>query len=526
MKKIVFLFSFIIFSFLFSLSFNFSFGQKEELNSSEDTVNSCSLSFFEILGENKIVLGEDLSLQLVLKNDFPDGWPINLEKKIEEQIPFSLDNAKISYSLYKGTKLIKKENQAIFTFSPQQVGQYLLKISLEKWDCKLTFEEWIHVYQEAITIIGKVNPKLLDPYIVLFDKENIFINIIELKKTENSSIFRKSLKKIKKGQNIILMSESVDATLQDLVKLVEDSDLSLVKKNIIFVNGMNRNLLKRIVSKYRWYLDADTIYTTDKQNFINLIASLSNKENLAESEYLSLFSLSETKSPAYLILSSVVDKLIYNGFPISLIALLLTISLAVLAVTIFRQVIGFDVFGSYSPLMLGLAIHILWFQLSGVLLAFAFLATIFVRLFTKKVYLLYSAKISLLISLYFLWIFVGLSYFYWFLSSFLDFALFANMFVVFPMLLIIFVSEKMFYEGFSFLNKGWRVSIIEFSLVSFIVFLIIHSVVIQNFMLSYPEVIIVVILLIVLVGRFSGLQLLEYLRFFPLMKDEDKEEEE
>ncbi len=471
----------------------------------------CSSSSFQVRQNISALVGETVSILPRLDPVLKDTYHIDLKQSV------------VSYSLFQWDTLLKKTDVSDFVF--EKVGNYEIQTTFVYADCSLTFSTDVYVYADVITIVGNVSEKLLEPYRFIFEKEHVLLHVIP-EHTDQYTVFLSEMEKLKKSEYVILVSDSIDAILQNLVKLNKNFSLDLLEKKVIFVNSINKHLLKRIVSKYRNDFDAEMLYTTNKHNFLNLIASLSNKEDLSNSEYLSLFSLSNTKSPWYLLLSSVVDMLIYHGFPITLLSLLLTISLAVLVVTVFRQLIGFDVFGAYSPLMLGVVIHILWLPLTCILLGFWFLSTILVRIFTKKIYLLYSAKISLLVSLYFLWIFVWLSYFYSFFTVFIDFTFFTNLLVVFPMLLIIFVSEKICYEGFSFLQKSWWISFIEFSIVSALVYSIIHSVFIQNFMLAYPEVIILVVILIVLVGRFSWLQLLEYIRFFPLIHDEDKEEEE
>ena len=46
----------------------------------------------------------------------------------------------------------------------------------------------------------------------------------------------------------------------------------------------------------------------------------------------------------------------------------------------------------------------------------------------------------------------------------------------------------------------------------------------KQLLLSYPEFIILIFILNILVGRFTGLQLLEYFRFIPLLEKESENE--
>jgi len=48
----------------------------------------------------------------------------------------------------------------------------------------------------------------------------------------------------------------------------------------------------------------------------------------------------------------------------------------------------------------------------------------------------------------------------------------------------------------------------------------------KHLLLAFPELLIVIFILNIAVGRFTGLQLLEYFRFMPLIKKSSEESEE
>jgi hypothetical protein len=48
----------------------------------------------------------------------------------------------------------------------------------------------------------------------------------------------------------------------------------------------------------------------------------------------------------------------------------------------------------------------------------------------------------------------------------------------------------------------------------------------KHLLLAFPELLILIFLLNIAVGRFTGLQLLEYFRFMPLLKNSSGSEEE
>ncbi len=100
------------------------------------------------------------------------------------------------------------------------------------------------------------------------------------------------------------------------------------------------------------------------------------------------------------------------------------------------------------------------------------------------------------------------------------------------LIFLLFVVEKLFEDVAQFFSWGFLKMFIHFLIIVGIVYGILTLRDIQYFFLSHPEIILVVLLLNILVGRFTGLQLVEYIRFIPLIrklidnKDEEEEEEE
>lgn len=56
------------------------------------------------------------------------------------------------------------------------------------------------------------------------------------------------------------------------------------------------------------------------------------------------------------------------------------------------------------------------------------------------------------------------------------------------------------------------------------IFLLFEYNALQYLLISYPDIIILVVFLNILVGRYMGLQIFEYFRFSPLLKKLDEEE--
>jgi hypothetical protein len=200
--------------------------------------------------------------------------------------------------------------------------------------------------------------------------------------------------------------------------------------------------------------------------------------------------------------------------------------LGALAISVLRQVVGFAVFGIYTPLLFAVSLSVLGIPLSLFLILIWFLAKMIVKLFTKRMYLLHNAKTSLLIILYFFILLLTL----WFNSIFslkiIDITIFSNGFVILPLLFTIIISDKVFNEWFKIFSAWRRVAFAEFLIVSFAVYGLFYRTGLKHLLLAFPELLILIFLLNIAIGRFTGLQLLEYFRFMPLLKNSSGTEEE
>ena len=94
-----------------------------------------------------------------------------------------------------------------------------------------------------------------------------------------------------------------------------------------------------------------------------------------------------------------------------------------------------------------------------------------------------------------------------------------------PLILMLIISEKIF-PTFNLFQKKRRFSFFELTIVSALSYGILQRSRISTTLLSYPELLLVLLLVNILVGRFLWLQLLELVRFMPLIRKYFEQEEE
>lgn len=167
---------------------------------------------------------------------------------------------------------------------------------------------------------------------------------------------------------MIINTPKFDVLLQILGKLHTTDNLNLKDKTIYLVTNSNKFFLKRMLAKYVRPIDITTIYTLSQDKLLNFLSTLSLGKTTIHEEYITPFSLSYQESPKYLAISYLVDRLIYHGFPVELITMFLVLSLGTLLISVLRQVVGFSIFGVYSPLLFAVSMTILGVPFSLALL--------------------------------------------------------------------------------------------------------------------------------------------------------------
>lgn len=435
-----------------------------------------------------------------------------------------------TYTLWKDNKKLDTVKGDKFFFNFENEWQYTLKASLFVDGCSYNLYKDLDVFYKSVFYIGYDLNEFSIGYennfknnAILFNKVLAWNSAFSEEEIYNSLIEKQNM--LNNADTIIVNDKEIDIVFQVLSKLSRVENVDLSDKDIFVINNTNKHLMKRILSKYTQLIKNDSIYIMDSSHLLNLLSDLSFGKDVLKESLIEVFPLSFQKASNKMVISYIIDVLIANGFPINLIGLFLTIATATLVVTVFRQIIWFSVFWTFSPLLFGLSIFVLWLQASLIFFAIAFIATVLTRLITKKFYLLHSAKISLLVALYFMSILLILSLDKIIWTNIIDFNILWNAFSIFPIIFLIFVTDKVFHDWFKMFSRWWLISLIEFILVSWIVYLILNSIWIKSILLSYPELIILILLLIVFVGRFTWLQLLEYMRFMPILKGDWDEEE-
>ena len=211
---------------------------------------------------------------------------------------------------------------------------------------------------------------------------------------------------------------------------------------------------------------------------------------------------------------SFVQLAVSEGVPLQTVSLLLMLPLVATLVAFFRQVVGIKAFGIYTPSIVTFAF--LAFDPKGLKYGIAiFVAVIFVgmasRYALKRFRLLYLPRVAITLSL-------------------ISFAMFAILIVggyfqrtglaavsIFPLLIMITLAEKFVAVQ---IEKGSRVALLlagETLLISLVGYALVSSTSIMNAILAFPWLVLLTIPVNVALGKWTGLRLVEYVRFYKIL---------
>jgi hypothetical protein len=431
----------------------------------------------------------------------------------------------IVYTLRRDKKVVEtikdREKYLRYFTTPWEVVLEA-RINTNELTCEWIITQKIRVFTSVLTYIGTERLGIETGIKDIFDKNNIlYKSYINKKNIPNSEEGQDIWNNIDQSDIFIIWDSDILGFFSDIVKLQKTKQVSFTKKKIYIISDFSRSLLSKVLASSLSQIWATKVFLISEDQFYGLITRISawEKDGLSIGQEISY-----EKSKRIYSLSSFLEFLAYSGFSYQLLAFLLSITFVVLILNILKQMIGFNVFGIYYPILFAITITSLGIS-AFIFIAIAFLSILIVNTFSKKIHLLLHAKRSLLISLYIaLFLFIlGIDNF--FELTLINYAIFDNPLIIFPLFITVILADKIFQEDINIFGRSWIIDIAQYGIITFVIYQLIEYKTLQYFLISYPDIIIWVVFLNVLVGRYMWLQLFEYFRFSPLFQKLNEEEE-
>ncbi|MCK5471851.1 PKD domain-containing protein [Candidatus Gracilibacteria bacterium] len=224
-------------------------------------------------------------------------------------------------------------------------------------------------------------------------------------------------------------------------------------------------------------------------------------------------------------LSFLVNYLVSEGIPSSVILLVLMLPVIATFVAFLKQVVGITTFGVYTPSVLTLSFLAIGLKLGIIVLFVVVAASILIRKILSRYRLAYTPRLAIVLTFVSFAIFGAIVLLTW-LAPFGEYFRMADLIAasIFPMLIMSTLAEKFVSIQ---TEKGARSAIRMFTellLVSLACYLIVGEWgYFQTLMLAYPEIIFLFLLADVILGKFTGLRITEYIRFREVIKRAEEE---
>ena len=411
----------------------------------------------------------------------------------------------VNWDVIKQRKTVITKDNKEFKHSFVTPWNILLEWHFKYSWCNLILKKEINIYK---TIILSLNNKDVD-----------FIWALNLKK-KNIYIKNIPLKNLKQYNYILNESDYILVNQQFIIPFLSKfmSDINYKNKKIVLFIWSFKWFYAKLLIPYTRTLSKN-IYIYDKNNLLNVVSSiyqwkkLDNKNSLYNRNIWNNF---------YFPLSYFVGKLISTWVNIEIIWIILLSILWIIIVSFLRQIIWFSIFWLYTPLLLSILILIYGYHAVIILFIISVFATLMNHFITKRIYILYSSKIALnymiytVLSIIFLWILISL----WYINNIHIDMNWIILFFVIPLL-----TKNLIKEDTNIFSKSFMYLFVEFIVILLILLSIYNITYLKYILVAYPDLLWLFIPITIFIWRFTWLQLLEYIRFYPLIKKNIYEEE-
>ena len=439
------------------------------------------------------------------------------------------DQVTYEWDMGDGTTIYGEE--AVHTYS--QAGSYTVKLTVTQGAQKQSIAREVFAYNKLVFLLTDVTERQENVESLKEDaaEEGIFVFVIESYNATTAFMSEETLySQLNDNLSSFINADSVaiwttrGSGINALTRLVQqegekaESNLrdSLGNKTILVITEENIGTLGRIMQGNFNIIKPKQIIITRQYELKNFIIALSDAEFLADLEKsVSDYSLINEESGRISVWNSIsylVSFMISKGIPSNTIVLLLMLPIIATIIAFLKQVIGITTFGLYTPSIITLSFLALGLKFGLAILIIIIISGAFVRTILERFHLLHIPRIAIVLTFSTLIILLTLA-----LGTYLGITSIASI-AVFPMLIMTTLAEK-FVSALG--GKGFYAAfllMLETTIVSLICYWVVEWHYLQNLILGHPEIILLLILFNYGLGRWTGLRLMEYVRFREVMK--------
>jgi len=492
------------------------FGLTPSNTYAQDSQDICEKYELSLEGPSDFEVGHMISYSAVLLDKVE-----NTKLVLDE----TLEWAEITYRVFQWTNVLHKTTEGPVVFTFPEVGVYDISANVTTEDCTFqstlvarSYDDVFFYLWEFVEDFNEGLEQNLQQHEVLFSKF-----ILDVGEDLDSNEQRKQNLENKytdiDHSQIVFFNLTNFSNIFSIIEQWQETEwISFAEKKVVVVSSIDPALLKKFLAPF-----------FKGQNFELYLINMDELRNVFF--YLSIGEISKVydsfQNPVTFVgwsqsftLGSLVDVMIYSWFSMDVLAMLMVVALSILLLVFLRQVIGFSVYGLYYPLLMAGIFVWLWETLTILFFIIALIAHLVSLLIQEKINMLVHAKMWLYLVIYILltMLFLGL------MTAWFDYqwniGISQDIFIVISYLLIPIVAKKSFSGLKSFFKTKTAVNIVWYLVLSYILALLLMSVWLQHRLLVRPGLIFIILVLVIMLGKFTGLQVMEYIRFWPLIKDQ------
>ncbi len=416
--------------------------------------------------------------------------------------------------------------EVVHSFS--EPGEYLVTLKVDQGTESSSIARDIFVYEKLILLLTDITEQKqsIDNLTKKARDEGTFIRVIESYESTTAFLSEENLtKKLADQVDVISNADTIavwtnrGSGINALTRLVRERPTIqeyIQGKTIVVTSNENLKTVGRIMQSNFDIVQPKQIVLTRKHKLEDLVKAKDtdafvNDLKVGVSEYLIIDkdtrSVSVWNSISYL-----VNFMLAQGIPSNTIVLLLMLPVIATIISFLKQVVGITTFGLYTPAIITLSFLALGLKFGLLILVIIILTGAVLRKALMHVRLLHIPRIAIVFTISTLILLLMLA-----LATYLGVSELATI-AVFPMLIMTTLAEK-FVSAQS--GKGVFAAVLlmlETTIVSLICYWVVEWQFLQNLILSYPEIILLLIVVNLGLGRWTGLRVFEYIRFREVMK--------
>lgn len=440
-------------------------------------------------------------------------------------LDISLDSENVSYEWFYGDGNREMGIEVVHTYV--EPGEYEVTLVVREDDGEQsTVIHDLLVYERTMTLVTNVEDRAdqVKSFVNSAREQDVLINLVESYDAQSEFLAEEELQQkvienlsaIEDADTLIIWTEGSSGLtlLSQLQGSLSDAQF-FGDKSIVFVSDADFGSLENIARGVYQSISPKEILLTRPEAVWVILETGSMEEyleiltsrNMQFVEVDSKLQLRPWNAISYLV-NTMIDK----GVPSNTIRLVLMLPVIVTVVAFMKQVVGLATLGVYTPSILALSFIAL--DLSyGLLILLAILAIgTLSRLFLRRYRLLYIPRMAIVLTLVSLTILILL-----FFGAIFDISSVVGV-AVFPMLIMSTMVEK-FVSIQS--GKGLRSALTlvgEAVLVAILCYFVAEWGWLKVVVLGHPEVILLFLLANVIMARWAGLRLMEYVRFREIIR--------